>query len=129
MTNFFRSRAARELAEIVRQREGVKPRASDAQGEKARDTHSDDLEYFTLRSCKQAEMAVKASCPRARAAHLRLADLHGAKAREAMTAAMRSNATSNEVRATSLLRLEMDLDLNTLLGSEGAEKFRSLRLE
>lgn len=122
MIDFFRSRAARELADILLGRQGSKI-GPYRQGQ---DVHSDDLEYFTLRCSKQVELAGKARSPAAREAHLTLADLLGARAREAMAAAMRSNARSSDVRPAPLLRLDTELDLNEFLGAESAERFRSL---
>lgn len=89
---------------------------------------ADDIEYYTMRSCKQIELAAKADSDPARDAHLKLADLFGEKARTAMAIAMRTNAPSADVRAAAFLRLD-ELSLDDLLGPEKAEKFRNLRLD
>lgn len=125
MTDFFRSSAARELADLMRKRNG----GSQASAPAGRtDSASDDIEYYTLRSCKQIELAEQAGSERAREAHLKLADLFGQRARAAMAAAMRTNAPSNDVRAAAFLRLD-ECNLDDLLGSEQADRFRSLRVD
>jgi len=124
MTDFFRSPAARELAGLMRARMGASPSA-----EPERQTDAlDDIEYYTLRSCKQIELAERAPSELVRDTHLKLADLFGERARAAMGAAMRTNAPSNDVRAAAFLRLD-EFRLDDLLGSEQADRFRSLRID
>lgn len=123
MTDFFRSPAARELAELVRERQGASAGADPLSA-----SPTDDIEYYTLRSCKQIELAASANSDPAREAHLKLADLFGEKARAAMAVAMRTNAPSGDVRAAAFLRLD-EVSLEDLLGPEKAEKFRNLRVD
>jgi hypothetical protein len=125
MSDFFRSRAARELAGIVRERQGTQ---SDNLADAHADNASDDIEYYTLRCCKQIELAGRAESQLARETHLKLADLHGARAREAMAAAMRTNGRSADVRAAALMRID-HFSLDELIGAEKADKFWSLRFD
>jgi hypothetical protein len=90
MNSFFRSKLARELASLIRNRRGLLdavPSLRDAEPEPVRD----DLEYYTDRHSKQMKLAEQAATEAAREAHMKMARLYRAKASEALRVAMRHN--------------------------------------
>ena len=90
MNSFFRSKLARELAALIRNRRGLLdaiPSLKHAEPEPIRD----DLEYYTDRHSKQMRLAEQAATEAAREAHRKMAWLYRAKASEALRAAMRHN--------------------------------------
>lgn len=113
MSSFFRTKLARELAAILRQRHAPQPEIIAAKPEPIRD----DLEYFTDRHSKQMKLAEQAAVPAAREAHLRMAWLYRAKAAEALRSAMHRNRDALHL---SLMDLPTDRnhDLEALLHVE-----------
>lgn len=117
MSSFFRSKLARELALILRQRWGGRAPFPVLEAEEPEPIR-DDLEYFTDRHSKQMKLASSASSPAAREAHLELARQYRAKASEALRTAMRHNRDALHL---SLLELptERNPALDALLETDG----------
>jgi hypothetical protein len=109
MSSFFRSKLARELAVILRQRWGGRPPFPVLDAEE-HEPIRDDLEYFTDRHSKQMKLAASASTPAAREAHLEMARQYRAKASEALRTAMRHNRD-----ALHLSLLELPTERNAAL--------------
>lgn len=116
MNSFFRSKLARELAALIRQRRGLLdaiPRLKQIEPPPIRD----DLEYFTDRHSKQVKLADRAATDAAREAHMKMAWIYRAKAAEALRVAMQHNRDALHL---SLMDLPPDRnrDLETLLDQD-----------
>ena len=119
MNSFFRSKLARELAALIRNRRGLLdaiPSLKHSEPEPIRD----DLEYYTDRHSKQMRLAEQAATEAAREAHRKMAWLYRAKASEALRAAMRHNQDALHL---SLMDLPTDRnhEIEALLEKEKEE--------
>jgi hypothetical protein len=122
MTESFRSRVARELAGVLANRQ---PGKGDPCDPGQAQLPPDDPGYFASRSSKQLRLAEQAVTPEVREAHLKLAELHQAKARQPMTKAMQSGCQPD----LELLRVDFRRDLDDLLGQDAADRFRMLKVK
>ncbi len=121
MNSFFRSRLARELATILRQRWGGRPPFPQFEAEALDEPIRDDLEYFADRHSKQMKLAEQARVPKAREAHLQMAEMYRAKASEALRSAMRHNQDALHLSVMDL-PADRNPDLDALLESDDAPR-------
>jgi len=115
MNSFFRSKLARELAALIRQRRGLEAIPSLKQIDPP--PIRDDLEYYTDRHSKQVKLADRAATDAAREAHMKMAWIYRTKASEALRVAMQHNRDALHL---SLMDLPSDRnrDLETLLDQD-----------